>query len=652
LNAPRTSRVKTLVETSVKTLVKTFVKPYFVKTPATLLLFLLLAPLCARAQAPPKAQATPETAAAAAPSPQPARAARTVLSGRVVGESGEPVPDVSVSLSPRTSGVRTSGPPYTVGVDEGGNFHFEGLNPGLYEVYATLPGFVTETDPLTGRALGPYRPGDNVIIRLSKGGVVTGTVTDQQGQPIVAFNVRAIRVRDLDGSTPPFPFPFSAEDRTDDRGIYRIYGLRPGLYVVYAGGNNSSLLGFLGGSGDAATFYPSGTRDTAAEVAVRTGQEMSGLDIRLRDDPARSVTGTVDSPTGTFGEFGVGINLTYASTALPAGSAFINTNNLGDRSFFLGGVADGEYDLQATTNGRDGVTLASAPQRVSVRGADVTGLRLVLAPLASASGTLRFEPAAEAGRPVPESCKAVRASQLPQETLISVAAAEKLSVKPGRVFSRLAVPQSATPDDTGAFTVRTLEAGRYRLSARLFDDALYVRSIQTPAPAPSLQRAAGAASQRAATTAAAAVSRDVFDLKAGQQLSGLSVRVAEGAAALSGNVAAPEPAAGAPPAPPPFSQLRVHLVPQEKERADDTLRYYEAPVASDGTFEFKNLAPGRYLLLARPFVVEAGESTPRPAALDTGTRTLLRRDAESANTTVELQPCQRTASFTLHFPAK
>jgi hypothetical protein len=211
------------------------------------------------------------------------------------------------------------------------------------------------------------------------------------------------------------------------------------------------------------------------------------------------------------------------------------------------------------------------------------------------------------------------------------------------------VPQTTPPDSSGAFTVRALEAGRYRLSVRLFDEALYVRSIQTPAPAAAApQRAAGA--QRTPTTTAA-VSRDVFDVKSGQQLSGLLVRVAEGAASFAGTVAPAEPAAGATPAPlPSFSQLRVHLVPQERERADDTLRYYEAPVTGDGTFSFKNLAPGRYLLLARPFILEGGESAPRAAALDAGTRTLLRREAESAKTTVELQPCQRTADFVLRFP--
>ena len=622
-----------------------------IKTVAPLLLLLTLAPLAARAQEPQKAQTPTETAAATAaatPSPTPAR---TALAGRVVGESGEPVPDVAVALTPRISGIRIGAPPATVGVDEGGNFRFEGLDPGLYDVFASLPGFVVETDPLTGRAFGPYRPGDNVTLRLVKGGIITGMVTDQQGQPLAAITVRALRVRDLDGGALLSPFNSSGEDRTDDRGVYRIYGLRSGLYVISAGGYSNSPVPFLGSSGEVATFYPSGTRDTATEVSVRAGQEVGGLDIRMREDPARRITGTVEAPAGSFGEFGASISLTYASTNMPAGMALVNPNYTPDRSFSFDSIPDGEYELQAMVNARDGVTLASAPQRVSVRSADVTGLRLTLAPLASASGTLRFEPAAEAGRPVPESCKSVRASQFPQETLISAAAADKTRATSGRVFSRLNVMQSTTPDNTGAFTIRALEGGRYRVSVRLFDEALYVRSIQTPTPAPSPQRAAGAQRPAAAAAAAAATSRDVFDVKTGQQLSGLIVRVAEGAASLAGSVNAAEPAAGATPVPlPSFSQLRVHLVPQERERAEETMRYYEAPIASDGTFVFKNLAPGRYLVLARPFIIEAGESAPRPAALDTNTRALLRREAESANTSVDLQPCQRTNDFVIRFP--
>jgi hypothetical protein len=226
---------------------------------------------------------------------------------------------------------------------------------------------------------------------------------------------------------------------------------------------------------------------------------------------------------------------------------------------------------------------------------------------------------------------------LPQETVVLATPAVK-TTGPGRVFSRTSGEHGASPDDVGAFTINTLEAGRYRLSVRLFDEALYVRSIQAPAPAPTAPARGGAA-----TANAAAAPGDVLDVKAGQQLSGIAVRVAAGAAYLSGTVAAAEPAL-------PLAQLRVHLVPQERERAEDALRYYETPVAGDGTFAFKNLAPGRYLVVARPTAPEADGSTPRPAAWDATARAALRRDAESANNTIELQPCKRTTDLKLRFP--
>ena len=85
-----------------------------------------------------------------------------------------------------------------------------------------------------------YRPGDNATITLIKGGVITGTVKNLNGDPLIAISVRAIRVRDAEGK--PIPFQISLRDRlTDDRGVYRLYALPPGTYVVAAGGAHHDL---------------------------------------------------------------------------------------------------------------------------------------------------------------------------------------------------------------------------------------------------------------------------------------------------------------------------------------------------------------------------------------------------------------------------
>ncbi|MET0626759.1 MAG: carboxypeptidase-like regulatory domain-containing protein [Pyrinomonadaceae bacterium] len=554
---------------------------------------------------------------------KPTRPERVPVSGRVVGEDGGPLAGVTVYAAAR---AQFTGPrsPNTVTSDEGGNFVFPALDPGLYTVGANLPGYVTEYDPQTGRPASVHRPGEQALVRLVKGGVVTGSVTDQQGQPLVALSVRAMRVRDLDGRAQS-GFPFSSEDRTDDRGVYRIYGLQPGVYVVYAAGFQGGGFGAPGAyGGDVPTFYPSGTRDTAVEVAVRAGQDTAGIDIRYREEQGRRVTGTVELPAGSQPDFGLSVALTYAGSLIPAGGVGLNLNSP-ERSFSIEGVADGDYEIQAAGGGREGPSLSSATQRISVRGADVTGLRLTLAPLASVSGSVRIEPAPEAERAA-EPCKAVRTTGLPQETLVT-ANPDRPRV-PARPVSRLLSTRETTPDETGDFSLRALEAARYRLSFRLFDESLYVRAVQLPGAA---QNAAGAA-------------RDVFELRPGQQLSGVAVRLAEGAAGFAGRVATAEGAS--PQTPPP---TRVHLVPQERERAEDALRYYETAVSPDGAFSFKNLAPGRYLLLARA-EAENPDAPSRPAAFDAETRARLRREAEAANVTVELQPCQRTSDYALKFP--
>jgi hypothetical protein len=570
----------------------------------------------------------------------------------VVGDAGEPLSGVVVyassrGFSPNAFGVSAQ---HSATSDDEGNFSVGGLEPGLYGLSASIPAYVSETDPTTGSAAEIYRPGDTATVRLVKGGVITGSVTDAQGQPLVAAPVRAFRVRDLDGHTTDALYNFTLDGRTDDRGVYRIYGLRPGVYVVMAGGNMPSPFGLVSAYGDTPTFYPSSTRDTAAEVTVRAGQDTAGVDIHFREDQqGHRVTGRVEGMNvNGQGEAAASISLVYAPSGIQAGNAFVMPNSP-DHSFSLDAVPDGDYDVQAVMGSRDGIVSTSAPQRVSVRGADVTGLRLTLAPLASVAGTLVVEPATDSVR-AGDACKGRRASLLPQETLVS-AFADRPSK--GGFFSRIPAFRDSAPDESGAFVLRNLEPGRYRLSPRPVDELLYVRAVELPAASTSAAttstataRTTSAQRSTAATTAQPqrAAARDLFDIRAGQQLSGVNVRLAEGAASLAGHVVAGEGSALPPPA-----SLRVYLVPAERERADDTLRFYETAPGTDGSFSFKNLAPGRYFAIARP-VADPTETSPRPEFWDADPRARLRHDAEAANVTVELQPCQRATDFALRFP--
>jgi Carboxypeptidase regulatory-like domain len=605
------------------------------------------------------ASAAGDTTARAADANKSARAA-DYITGRVVGEGGEPLGGVNVYANPRSS-APVPGTRHVAVADDDGAFRIRGLEPGIYTVSAFMPGYVPEPDPVTGRVGGEYKPGDSASVRLVRGGVITGTITDAQAQPVVAVGVRAFRVRDLDGrAVPPYSIGGSM-GRTDDRGVYRLYGLLPGVYVVVAGGGATNFGIVMPYQTDVPVFYPSSTRDTAAEVTVRAGQESAGVDIRYREEQGHRVTGRVEfAVPPTEANAATGLTLSYASSGMVAGSAFLSPS-APDNSFSFDSVGDGDYDLQATGGGRDGLTSAAPPLRVSVRGADVVGLRVMLTPLASASGTVLVERASQEVRARAE-CKDARAPLPPQETLVAVAFDRPASARP-QPIPRVSPTREAEPDEAGAFTLRSLEPGRYHLIARPFDENLYVRSIDVPAATPNAQRdaatpnaqrgdSAPARQQRAPAPSAAAQSqsagaqaaRALLDLKSGQQLKGINVRLSEGAAAFSGRVVAAE---GAPA--PPYASLRVHLLPAEREHAEDALRFFETTANADGSFSFKSLPPGRYLLLARP-AADPTDALPRPAAWDADARAKLRAEAEAAGTTIELQPCQRTNDFALRFP--
>ncbi len=208
-----------------------------------------------------------------------------VITGRVIGPDGQPMADARVFAY--QIGKRL-GSGHSATVDDDGNFKMVGLSPTAYVFHARAPGYVFADLPIEDSV---HRIGENVTIRMVKGGVITGRVTDETGEPLVGVTVRPHRLRDPEGS----PAISSVESldlgvgNTDDRGIYRVFGLRPGVYIVSIGGQvyDEQV------RNDAPTYYPSATRDTATEINLRAGEEVSGVDIRHRGDRGRAVSGVV-----------------------------------------------------------------------------------------------------------------------------------------------------------------------------------------------------------------------------------------------------------------------------------------------------------------------------------------------------------------------
>ncbi|HEV7373271.1 MAG TPA: carboxypeptidase-like regulatory domain-containing protein [Pyrinomonadaceae bacterium] len=551
------------------------------------------------------------------------------ITGRVIGEDGRPMPDAVISVY--RSYARVPGPPKTATTDSEGKFQALDLSPGLYTVNATLPGFVTTPDPATETGEARYyRLGDSVNVSLVKGGVITGTVRDANGEPVVAVVVRAVRLRDANGRVLPRVFFYSQPRITDDRGIYRLYGLQPGTYIVMAGGS----LGFSGlpnaYDSDAPTFFPSSTRDTAAEISVRSGEEATGTDIRYRGERGRTISGIVSGVSDPNFRYGLSITLALASSGAYESSTFVQPG--AKPTFSFSGVADGEYELTAQQGLGGGGNSVSTPRRVTIKGSDVTGIELQLAPLASIAGSAFLE------APPKETCGDKRGATF-LETLISTRRDEKI---PSAAATRTPffLGSGSIPDDQGKFTIHNMQTGSYRLTVRLPSDAWYVRSITLP---PSLAaRPTGAQSKPAETKSAQASS--VITIKPGDHVANVTVNIAQDAANLRGRVTTAAEGASLP------ANLKIYLVPTERERADDVLRYSEASIESDGAFTLANLAPGRYFIIIRPAPEnDPLERTPRPLAWDTTARAKLRREAEAANTPIELKTCQRISDQVLRY---
>jgi hypothetical protein len=229
-------------------------------------------------------------------------------------------------------------------------------------------------------------------------------------------------------------------------------------------------------------------------------------------------------------------------------------------------------------------------------------------------------------------CKGKR-RPLFSETLVSAWHNEKNKAKhqPQFIWS-LGTPSS--PDKQGNISLRNLAAGQYHFIPRFSAKYWYLDSI-------SLQSSTPAAPKSAATNREVDAARNWTTLKTGERLSGLVIKLSEGAASLQGKISLLEgektPA-----------RLYVYLLPAEREKIDDVLRFYTAPVLADGNIALSNLAPGRYWILAQP-ALDAATSPLTKLRLpdETETRAKLRRDAEAAKTEIEFKPCQNVRDYQL-----
>ena len=211
---------------------------------------------------------------------------------------GKPAPGVTVTLMKLDSSSSQRTPVANVKTDEEGRYQFKGVAPGSYDVFPVAPALVL---PKQGR---DGQPGKTVMVEvgeategvdftLTEGGVITGRVTDADGRPVVEEAVSLNKTTEQ-GSTFQFIPPNYESLITDDRGMYRVYGVPAGRYLVSVGTRYGSTRGNRG-EYYKETFHPGVTgRSKAVSVEVKEGAETTVVDIIIgRPQKTYAITGRV-----------------------------------------------------------------------------------------------------------------------------------------------------------------------------------------------------------------------------------------------------------------------------------------------------------------------------------------------------------------------
>ncbi len=312
--------------------------------------------------------------------------ATALIMGTVVtGSGGQPADGVRLTLS----GAELRGTRSALS-DDNGKFAFLSLPPGTYTLRAVKTGYVSAT---FGQK-SPGRPGTPIVLAVGqqlkevslevpKGGVISGIIYDEKSRPAVSTTVRVLQWSMQSGER---VLNSAGTATTDDRGMYRVFGLAPGEYLVNAVPRNSSTTMFtnedLQGlqrmeeltrmglaapadierlardtatpnttndpvSGYAAVYYPGTTQaSTAQSVKIGVSQELLGIDFQLQRVSLSRVTGQVTVPSNVNVST-VQVRLTDKASPTP-GQVQFSARPDRNGAFTIGSVPPGQYEVSAT----------------------------------------------------------------------------------------------------------------------------------------------------------------------------------------------------------------------------------------------------------------------------------------------------------------
>ena len=275
-----------------------------------------------------------------------------------------------------------------------GSIRFEGLPPGTYRLNAYAAGaVVVEPSPWSSRQTIPVGAGESVedlSVELVRGGVITGKLVDRAGNPIAEQSVVAMRIPG-DGESGQTNGP-PGMGSSDDRGVYRIYGLPTGRYVVCAGDQSDDEYDRSDGREIRyrRSYFGGAKFEEAKRVEVTIGSEASDVDIVLtRASAGYAVSGRVFEAGSGKAASGGSIHLGWVSGGRLLG--YTHSTVVGaDGRFRFESVAPRAYGAMAQSMNGDSASYFGKLAEVTVTDRDVEGLVAEVERAATIRGTIAF----------------------------------------------------------------------------------------------------------------------------------------------------------------------------------------------------------------------------------------------------------------------
>ncbi len=497
------------------------------------------------------------------------------IEGNVVSSTGQPIPRAQIRLQGQIqiqAGQISQPAVYTATSDDAGNFSIDEIDPGrLFQLTAQRPGFVTarygarsansQIVPLSLEA-GVVMKG--LSLTMTPQGVVSGRITDSNGDPVQNVQVVLLRrgynrgVRQL---------LQSSSATTNDQGDYRISNLAPGRYFLMAQDRQVNITtgGPTAAEGPIATYYPNGADpQSAAPIDIAAGQELRGLDFRMRRGRVYSIRGKLAGSSAAPGAPMLILTTPKSTTGL--GLLNRQAQARPDGTFELRGLAPGTYILQSLAP--QPPTRASGRVEVTVRDSDVNDVLLTTSPGSTVTGSIRVEdddikkllPSADTTTPL---TAAAALAGLP------IAGGARMSVAlTDTVPNQLTGTQPAVLKDDGSFTLEGIPPSRLQVTVLGLPQGYYVKS---------------------ATLGGTDVTREAMDLTSGAG-GNLNILLSSKAADVSGSIRSEKNEA--------LIGVMVTLWTRDPEPGNTANGVRTVATDQSGGFNFQGLRPGVYYAAA------------------------------------------------------